>query len=688
MYGKFALTLAACGALAMPAQAEDQAATELEAVVVSAPVERTVSEIAKPATVLTGEELRLKAGSTIGETLKQEPGITSQSFGPGVGQPVIRGQSGPRVRVMSNSLGVGDVSQLSPDHANGVEPVLAERIEVLRGPSTLLYGSGAIGGIVNVIDNRIPESVPEKLLSPTFEQRYNSVSDETTSNLKLEGGKTGFAYHLDGFYRDRNNLHIGGPAIAENAARQSDAALEGVDLQNSFGVIPNTNARSKGGTVGMSLVGDAGFAGVSINYLGNNYGIPPDGTGGPNTRINLKQTRYDFKSELKNPVAFAEALRVRFGYIDYAHTELNGDVPATLFTNKSYESRLEVVHQPLGPLKGIMGLQTLSSDFGAASLEQPQALVPNSQIGSYGVFAVESFTLGPGLYELGLRGETSSVDPQRGPKRSYAPISASASGQWKIAEANTINFAVTRSQRAPQVQELFSHGVHDATHSFEFGEPNLKTETSYNLDLGYRFQADWVSAELNLFQNWVNDYIFQQQTGGVFNEDLGEFQARCSSPGACFPVVKSRQADATFKGFEGNVKVPLMENRYGVVDLTLFGDFTRGEFVAGGNVPRMPPLRYGFQLAYAHGEHWSANLRLTRGEKQDHPGANDTATNGYALLDLNLQYQVTGLKDTRILVFAMGHNLLNDNIRNSTSYLRNFAPEPGRGAEIGLRVSY
>ena len=688
MYGKFALTLAACGALAMPAQAEDQAATELEAVVVSAPVERTVSEIAKPATVLTGEELRLKAGSTIGETLKQEPGITSQSFGPGVGQPVIRGQSGPRVRVMSNSLGVGDVSQLSPDHANGVEPVLAERIEVLRGPSTLLYGSGAIGGIVNVIDNRIPESVPEKLLSPTFEQRYNSVSDETTSNLKLEGGKTGFAYHLDGFYRDRNNLHIGGPAIAENAARQSDAALEGVDLQNSFGVIPNTNARSKGGTVGMSLVGDAGFAGVSINYLGNNYGIPPDGTGGPNTRINLKQTRYDFKSELKNPVAFAEALRVRFGYIDYAHTELNGNVPATLFTNKSYESRLEVVHQPLGPLKGIMGLQTLSSDFGAASLEQPQALVPNSQIGSYGVFAIESFTLGPGLYELGLRGETSSVDPQRGPKRSYAPISASASGQWKIAEANTINFAVTRSQRAPQVQELFSHGVHDATHSFEFGEPNLKTETSYNLYLGYRFQADWVSAELNLFQNWVNDYIFQQQTGGVFNEDLGEFQARCSSPGACFPVVKSRQADATFKGFEGNVKVPLMENRYGVVDLTLFGDFTRGEFVAGGNVPRMPPLRYGFQLAYAHGEHWSANLRLTRGEKQDHPGANDTATNGYALLDLNLQYQVAGLKDTRILVFAMGHNLLNDNIRNSTSYLRNFAPEPGRGAEIGLRVSY
>jgi iron complex outermembrane receptor protein len=676
-------------ALATLACAEENAAPrQLEEVVVSAPLEQTEEEIARPVTMLKDEELRQQVGPTIGETLKNEPGVTSQSFGPGVGQPVIRGQTGPRVRVMSNSLGNGDVSQLSPDHANSIEPVLAERIEVLRGPSTLLYGSGAIGGIVNVIDNRIPDAAPEKPISATGEQRYNSVSDETTSNIKLEGGKDLFAFHLDGFYRDRDNLHIGGPAIDENAARQSDAALEGSEIQNSHGVIPNTGARAKGGTVGFSLVGDRGYAGASINYLGNNYGIPPDGTGGPNTRINLKQSRYDFKSELKNPVAFAEALRLRFGYVDYTHTELSGGEAATLFTNKSYEGRLELAHQTLGPVKGVVGFQAVSSDFAAISMEGSQSLVPNSQIDSYGAFAVESFGYGPGTYELGLRGESSSVAPQGGPKRSYTPISASGSGQWKVNEANTVSLAVTRSQRAPQVQELLSNGVHDATHSYELGDPNLKTETSYNLDLGYRFKAKWISAEFNLFQNWVNDYIYQQQTGGVFNDDLGQFQAQCSSPGACFPVVLSQQADATFKGYEAKVNFPLMENHYGIVDLTLFSDYTRGQFINGGDVPRMPPLRYGFQLDYAYGEHWSSNLRLTRGEKQDKPGTNDTPTHGYVLLNVGVQYEVKALDAAKLLVFAQGNNLLNENIRNSTSYLRNFAPEPGRGAEVGIRVSY
>ncbi len=669
--------------------------TELDPVVVSAPLEEKVSETARPVTVLKGEPLRLKIGPTIGETLKQEPGIESQSFGPGVGLPVIRGQTGPRVQVMTNSLGTGDVSQISPDHANAVEPVLADRVEVLRGPATLLYGSGAIGGIVNVIDNRIPGSLPDRLLSPTFEQRYNSVSDETISNLKVEGGKDIFAYHLDGFYRDSNNLHIGGPAIAENAARQTDPVLQGVDaIQNSYGVIPNTSARAKGGTVGFSLVGDPGFAGLSINYLGNNYGIPPDGAGGPDVRINLKQTRYAFKSELTKPFEFAEAVRMWANYIDYTHTELSGGEPGAKFFNKTYEGRIELQHHPLGPIKGVVGFQGRSGNLQAFEVVGPgerEPILPRSQISSYGVFAVESLTYGPGVYELGLRGESDSIDPeQAGLNRSYAPISASGSGQWTIDEANTVSFAVTRSQRSPQVQELFYNGPHEATRSFEIGDPNLKMETSYNLDLGYRYSADGISGQLNFFQNWVNDYIYQQQLADVlYNEAAGDFQSPpCTDPGECLQVTATQQAAATFKGFEGSVKFPLMENRYGVLDMTLFSDYTRGQFVAGGNVPRMPPLRYGLQLDYAYDDHWSANLRLTRGEKQEYAGANESETNGWVLLNVGVQYQVTAFNDTRILAFAQGNNLLNDNIRNSTSYLRNFAPEPGRGALLGIRMSY
>ncbi|CAL1241310.1 TonB-dependent receptor [Candidatus Methylocalor cossyra] len=674
--------------LVQVARAGEEKVQQLDEVVVSAPLQHRAEELARPVTVLSGEELRRKIGATIGATLQNEPGLTSQSFGPSVGQPVIRGQSGPRVQVMSNSLGNGDVAQLSPDHANGIEPVLADRIEVLRGPATLLYGSGAIGGIVNVIDNRVPDHLPERPLTVTGEQRYHSVSDQWISQLKLEGGQGPFALHLDGFYRDSGNLRIGGLAIDSNAVRQSDAALRGIELHNSDGVIPNTHARAKGGTVGASLVGEQGYAGASINYLGDNYGIPPEGLGGEPVRINLKQTRYDFKGELREFAPWVQALRLRFGYVDYTHTELDGGVAATVFTNRSYEGRLELAHQPFGPFQGVLGGQALSSDFAAVDSGAGQALVPSSQIESYGAFAVESFRYGPGRYEIGLRGETNSINPRGGPRRSYTPISVSGSGQWRIGEAHTVSLAVTRSQRAPQVQELFSHGVHDATHSYENGNPGLSTETSYNLDLGYRFKAAWVNATLDLFHNWVSDYIYQQLTGGVYNDELGRFQAVCSSPGACFPVVQSQQADAVFKGFEARATFPVLEKGFGIVDLTLFSDYTRGEFVRGGDVPRLPPLRYGLQLDYAYGNHWSAFLRLTRGERQDHPGANDSPTPGYVLLNLGLQYETRAFQDAKLLVFAMANNLLDENIRNSTSYLRNFAPEPGRGAELGLRISY
>ncbi|MGH8500487.1 MAG: TonB-dependent receptor domain-containing protein, partial [Methylococcales bacterium] len=265
----------------------------------------------------------------------------------------------------------------------------------------------------------------------------------------------------------------------------------------------------------------------------------------------------------------------------------------------------------------------------------------------------------------------------------YIPVSASASGLWKPNDRNGINLAVTRSQRAPQVQELLTHGFHDATRSFEVGNINLTKETAYNLDLGYRFKSDWLTAEFDLFHNWVGNYIFQQRNGRFVTED-GEL---CPPDTACSPVLVTRQANANFMGFEGKLNFLLMENRYGRVDLSLFGDYTRGQFVSGVDAPRMPPLRYGLQLDYAEGK-LSTNLRVTRAEAQNHPGEFDTSTPGYVVMNLGLNYELNAYKDARLLLFAKGSNLLNQNIRNSTSYLRNFAPEPGRGAEAGLRFSY
>jgi iron complex outermembrane receptor protein len=648
---------------------------------------QSTSKSASPATILSGDELRLKVGQTIGDTLKNEPGVTSQSFGPGVGMPVIRGQSGPRVRVLQNSLGNNDVSTLSPDHANGVNPIIAERIEVLRGPSTLLYGNGAISGVVNVIDNRIPEQVPGKLLGGAGEQRYDSATTETSSALKLEGGKDLFAWHLDGFYNDQGNTHIGGQPIDEAAAHATDPTLEGTPvLENPDGVINNSNARSRGGSAGASLIGDVGLAGVAINSLENNYGIPPNGTGNPPVRVQLNQTKYDFKGQLNKPFALAEVVRMKFGYTDYKHVESEGGIPATTFLNKSRESRLELEHQPIGIVKGTLGFQSVNSQFSALGSE---TIVPKSNIDSYGLFAVESFAIGNFTYELGVRGEWQGIAPEETYSSvSYIPVSGSVSALWDITKQHQVSLAVTQSQRAPQVQELFSNGIHDATQSYESGDPNLQKEQSYNLDLGYRFNADWMTAEINLFHNWVNDYIYQQQARGVFNVDMDGFEAFCSGPpDACLPVLQSAQANAIFRGFEARTVFPLMQNRYGAIDLTLFGDYTRGSFEQGGDVPRMPPLRYGLQLSYGKDD-WTTEARLTRGEPQNHAGDNQSNTPGYLLLNLGAQYYLATFHDSEVMLFARGKNMLNENIRSSTSYLRNFAPEPGRSAEIGIRVSY
>jgi iron complex outermembrane receptor protein len=670
------------GAISPAVYAADNDVLELDRMVVSTPASKSEPKFAKPVTVLSGDEMRSKVGTTIGDTLKNEPGITSQSFGPGVGTPVIRGQSGPRVRVMQNSLSNNDVSSLSPDHANGVEPILVERIEVLRGPATLLYGSGAIGGVVNVIDNRIPERMPDKPIGGAAEQRYDSATNESSSVLKLEGGKNGVAYHADGFYRDQGNTHIGGYAIDEDAARVADPGLN--ISNNSNGLIANTNARSRGGSVGVSKIGDAGLIGVSINRLEKNYGIPPDGSEDGTVAVDLDQTKYDFKGQLNQPFELADALRMKFGYTDYKHVEIDNGTPATRFQNKSYESRLELEHKPIGILNGVLGFQSTNSQFAALGAE---ALVPRTDLDSYGLFDVESFKIGSVTYELGVRGEWQNIAAENRNSLTYFPVSGSASAQWDITKQHQVSLAFTHFQRSPQIQELFSNGVHEATHSYEVGNANLGKELSNNLDLGYRFNADWMKAELNFFHNWTDDYIYQQRTGEVFNRDSEAFEAACPAGASCIPVLATGQAAAIFKGFEAQTVFPLMQNRYGSVDLTLFGDYTRGTFEQGGNVPRMPPLRYGFQLSYEKSE-WSANVRLTRGEAQNNAGEHDSNTPGYLLLNLGTQYRVLDLQGADVMVFAKANNLLNENIRNSTSYLRNFAPEPGRGAEIGFRVSY
>lgn len=694
--------------LSLPSYADD--AIQLDDMTITAPP-------ASSNLVLEGEKLRTDLGATIGETLQNQLGVQNQSFGSGVGTPVIRGQAGARVKVMQNNLGINDVSTISPDHANGVEPINVEKIEVLRGADTLQYGSGIIGGIVNVLDGRIPEKTFDKVLNATAEQRYNSATNETASALKLEGSKDHFAYHLDGFYRDADNTRIGGFAIDEAAVRQMDpsfAALHEGEIQNSRGVINNTGARAKGGSAGLSWVNGDNFFGASINTLDKLYGIPPDGyphlaeddhageteeehalheeaghethSHHGNVQVQLNQTRYDFKGQLAKPFAFAEKLNFKFGYTDYKHVELNNGAAGTTFLNQAYESRFTLKHEPLANIDGTLGFQTNHATFQALGAEAD--IVPKTQAQNYALFAVEKLPVGALTYEIGGRAEYQKFQPENAQSVDYVPLSGSAAIVWDMTKAQQWKLGFTHTQRAPQIQELFSNGFHHATRSYEQGNANLDKELSNNLELSYRVQTSWVEANATLFHNWIRDYIYQQRLAGVqFDEAAGGLVESCENMGECFPVLNSQQQAATFKGFEAQATFPLIANHYGAVDLTFFGDYTRGQFENGADVPRMPPLRYGLQLSYEKND-WSSNVRFTRAEAQNNAGENESATPAYLKLDVGTQYKIADFSNTEILLFAKGKNLLNENIRNSVSYLRNFSPEMGRSGEVGVQITY
>lgn len=700
-FSRFPLVpLVFCSALG-PAGAADENDAEAQAlspVMVTAPLQRSEVPLVEPVNELSGDDLRAQVSGTIGATIQQQMGVNSASFGPGVGQPVLRGQTGPRVRMMQDATGAADASSLSPDHRVTVEPLLADKIEVMRGPATLMYSGNAIGGAVNVIDNRIPSMLPKDLLNGVVEQRYDTALDETATVMKLDAGRDILAVHFDGYYRDSADVLIPGRPIDVQAAEAEGIISTGEPVFNPAGYIPNTQTRSYGGTAGFSLIGDQGFAGMAVNYLQNDYGIPgiaempaAESAAAPfvnlpldRVAINQRSTRYDFKSEWYDPAEFAELLKLRMTYTDYYHVELENGQSGTVFTNQGWEGRAELKHKPLGPMQGVVGFQGISSVFEAVGEE---AVVPKSDIQNFGGFLIENVDTELFSYQAGARVEHQTIVPVSQPGASHTPVSVSGSVAWNADEANRVALALSRAQRAPQVQELYSDGFHAATRSFEIGDPQLSEETTYNLELSYRLNTKPVRANLNVFQNWTADYIYAQRTGQLFDAGSESFVNACPRADTCVPVFQFSQADASFIGYEADVGIPLVDASWGAMDLVLFSDYVRGQFSHAGDVPRQPPLRFGFELDY-HQDSWSATWRVMRAEAQDRPGFGETPTPGYVLMNILVEYKLSASPYADLLLFAKGNNLLNQEIRNSTSYLRNIAPEPGIGGQVGLRASF
>lgn len=653
-------------------QAEEvNKATRLpEIVITSTPFQdRSELNMAQPNAVLDGDNLRRKREPNLGDTLSTELGVASSSFGPGAGRPIIRALDGPRIRVLENSVGTLDLSSLSPDHAVTIETLNASQIEILRGPATLLYGGGATGGIVNAVTNRIPSQL-FKSLKGNFEVRGNTATEERTGSFNVNRSFGQTSWSIGGFKRKTSNYDIPGQAnINQNA-------------HNEKNVVKNSAIDSQGLSLGGSYVGERGFFGGSISLLESKYGIPtPEGSS-----IDLTQARYNLAGELDNPFTGFEKLKVRMGYNDYKHDELEKDNElGTRFKNRELENRAELLHSPIANLKGLFGIQFQDRTFSALGEE---AIVPVTRSRSTGLFIIEERNWDNFRLELGGRYEYATRDPQNNidQSRTFSLFNGSAGTSWNFIKDYRLGLTVTHGQRAPAIEELYVNGAHHATGTFQIGDNALRKEATNNFDLSLSKPSGFVKWKVNAFYNRFNNYIFFRNVdidGDGITDHVDE-DGTLDSQGE-FQALDITQTDATFYGVEAEVIFALKPDN---LDLRLFTDYVRGKLDnKNGNVPRTTPQRFGLELNYQTGP-WTANLTTIHVLRQNKCAELESSTPGYTLLNLEASYRIKETQSNGIRLFIQGRNLLDEEIRVHTSFLKNFAPLPGRALVAGIRGDF
>ncbi|MCS4306237.1 iron complex outermembrane receptor protein [Rheinheimera pacifica] len=688
----------------------------------ASPFHASATESALPVSVLAGDALKMRQASTLGDTLKNEVGVHSNFYGGVASSPIIRGLDGPRVLITQNGLDAGDASRVGPDHSVASEASTATQIEVLRGPATLFYGSGAIGGVVNVVDERIPT---DNSTRAEWMLQRESVNNEKLAAGSLVTGVDNIGLYVDGFWRDSDDYRI--PGFAE--AQPDDDAVKGR--------VGSSAATAKGFTLGGSYLLDNGYVGVSYGRLEREYGIPGHSHGGheesdahtaeERVYADLTQNRYQLLSELNFSSGLIRTVNTRLAFTDYGHSEIEAGVVGTTFQNQSREARLEILHRPYQDWRGGLSLHYKFSDFEAVGEE---AFTPPSETQMLALGWMEERHFGPWLVQLGARVERVTIDaadvllPDIGAhghdgddhghdhghsnaaefirvfdvNQRFTPYSVSAGTVWDFTEGYNLGLSVSRSQRAPAASELLSFGAHIGTASYEVGalfvldddEFVLNTlpiemEVANNLDITLRKFSGNTGFVLNAFYNRIDNYYYQQNTG-LFAEsghdhDHGE-DDHGHSHDAELPVYLFTTADVTLHGLEAQFSWQINDP----FKLTLQGDYIRARIQGGGDLPRTPPLRLAAELAYEL-DALSADLRATRYFKQDKVSELEQATAGYTLLDASVSYRFD-LGAQQLTAYIKGQNLTDEEARVHTSFLKDLTPLPGRSVAVGIRGSF
>lgn len=622
--------------------------------VTASPLGREAGELAQPASVLDESELGRKRAASIGDTLAQEPGVHSSAFGPAAGRPIIRGLDGPRIRVLENGLGTMDASSVSPDHAVTTESLNAEQVEVLRGPASLLYGSGAIGGIVNVVSSLVPRERREA--GGALELRGASANDERTGAFRLDGGSDTAMLHVEAFSRRTR------------------------DYETPLGRLAGSDVDARGGGAGASWVGERGYVGAGVSGLRNDYGV----ASGEGTRIALEQLRFESAGEVRDPAAGFTRARYRLGYNDYQHREVEaaGEV-ATTFTSKAWEGRVELQHAPLAGWKGTLGVQGQDRELSALGEE---AILPFTKARALAAFAVEERELGFAKLDLGVRLEREERKPDLGlPGRTFSLTTPAVGLVFELPGGLRLGIAATQAQRAPSVEELYSNGAHHATATFDVGDPSLRTEVSRNLDLTLRNASSDFRWKVNVFANRVKDYVYaaSRDLDGDGIADRVDAEGTLD-PGGEFLVQAYAQAEARFRGVEAEVVWRPGDRPW---SLRLFGDLVRGELASGDSLPRISPARVGGEAREKQGQ-WDGGVRVVRVFEQDRIAPLEAPTPGYTRVDADFAWTYVSGAGRRLALFVQGTNLTDRVIRVHTSYLKDVAPLMGRSIAVGLRGEF
>ncbi|MCB2061253.1 MAG: TonB-dependent receptor [Novosphingobium sp.] len=664
-------------------------------IIVTAPFRRERVDILSGVSVLQGVELIQATRPTIGETLQHTPGVSSTSFGPNASRPILRGLQGERVRILTDGIGSIDVSNTSVDHAVVVNPLLAERIEVLRGPESLLYGSSAIGGVVNVIDKRIPRSMPGEPIHIDAIATYGSAANERSASGSADaplGDK--FVVHADGSYLKTDNLRIGGHVLSSsaraealgNAGMEDDDQLdEGINFAESAALrkkLPNSFGETWTAGVGAALITDTGNFGIAYSHYDSLYGVPIRYATGPGQeqegpRLDLKQNRIDARAEVATGGDLLKSIRFRYGYANYRHFELEEDGEiGTAFYNKGMEGRLELIQAQRGAWTGATGGQFYIRDFNVVGEE---AFLPKNSTQQFGLFTLQQLDYGALKLEAGARYERTSLEAKPGDdqpqffdgKRTFDAFSASLGASYGLGEAWRIGASVSRTTRAPSAEELFANGPHAGTEAFEIGDPGFGNERSWGIQAVLRGKGPGYSLEASAYYNWFSNFIYQNSTGEV--EDG-------------LPVYQFSQAKARYYGFEIQGSANLAE--FGDATLVADGlaDYVHAKIVNAGPAPRIPPLRLLGGLGVT-----SPKIDV-RGEvewvdDQTRISTFETPTNGYTMVNAEVNVRPWGTE--RPLSFALSaNNIFDVNARRHSSFLKDFAPLSGRDFRLAAKFSF